>query len=152
MNRRFRIWIPIIIMPGFITAAPAPAQNPIEPSPNGEVSVLIEFQVKSGKEDEFEKVFRQTVVCARLEPGNIIYNFHKVIGEPLHYVLYEQWLSVDAVEKHLARNYMKPLFAALDRDLDNPTTDRKRHFLSDMQAATRKEPANTDPSSVAGCR
>ncbi|MEI9930139.1 MAG: antibiotic biosynthesis monooxygenase family protein [Rhizomicrobium sp.] len=65
--------------------------------------MVVDFPVKVGKEAEFERVFHRSVTCSRLEPGNITFNVHRVIDQPRHYVLYEQWRSVDALNSHFAR-------------------------------------------------
>jgi quinol monooxygenase YgiN len=134
------------------SAQSALAQIKIEPSTNGEVSIMVDFDVKPGKEAEFEKVFQRSVMCARLEPGNITFNVHKVMDVKDHYVLYEQWRSETALNSHFERPYTKALFAMFDRNLTVPITQGGLRWVSDMAPAPRRAPVTTDPANTPACR
>ncbi|MDX2266216.1 MAG: antibiotic biosynthesis monooxygenase family protein [Hyphomicrobiales bacterium] len=134
-------------------ALPASAQMTIEPThPNGEVSLVVDFEVKPGFEAEFETFFRRSAKCSRLEPGNLAFDVHKVVGADGCYVLYEIWRSAGALKAHFERPYTKALFAMFERALVKPVTEGGLRFISDLAPATRPAPVSGDPSSVAECK
>lgn len=142
----------LVAVTAFISSQAAMAKIVPQPSPNGEVAIVVNFEVKPGAEAEFEKVFRRSVTCSRLEPGNITFNVHKVFGTRRSYVLYEVWRSVDAVNSHFARPYTVQLFSMFDRDLSRPLSEGGLRFVRDLDPQTRTAPAATDPTSLAECR
>ncbi|MGH8417945.1 MAG: putative quinol monooxygenase [Pseudomonas sp.] len=142
----------LIAATAFISSQAAMAEIVLEPSPNGEVALIVNFEVKPGTEAEFEKVFRRSVTCSRLEPGNITFNVHKILGTERNYVLYEVWRNEAAVNSHFARPYTVALFSMFDRNLARPLSEGGLRFVQDLQPEVRKAPAKTEPASVAECR
>ncbi|KGH28504.1 putative quinol monooxygenase [Comamonas testosteroni] len=142
----------LIAVTAFISSQAAMAQIALQPSPNGEVALVVNFEVKPGAEAEFEKVFHRSVTCSRLEPGNITFNVHKILGTERNYVLYEVWRNEAAVNSHFARPYTVALFSMFDRNLARPLSEGGLRFVRDLLPQARMAPANTDPTSVAECR
>jgi quinol monooxygenase YgiN len=136
----------------FMSSQDAMAQIFLQPSPSGEVALVVNFEVKPGAEAEFEQIFRRSVTCSRLELGNITFNVHRVLGSERSYVLYEIWRSEDALNSHLARPYTKALFAMFDRNLARPLSDGGLRFVADLVPQSRTSSAATDPTSLAECR
>jgi quinol monooxygenase YgiN len=135
--------------------AQAPSQAPVGVSPthpNGEVSIVIDYEVKQGFEADFEQHFKRLVECARLDPGNITFDVAKVIGAQRRYVSYAIWRSPAALDSHLKRPYAKALFAMFDRALERPITQGGRRMISDLSPATRPAPVRGDLSDRAECR
>ncbi len=133
-------------------ALPAQAQIEIKPThPNGEVSLVVDFEVKPGFEAEFETFFKRSTICSRLEPGNVAFDIHKVVGVNGRYALYEIWRSADALKAHFERPYTKALFAMFERALVKPVTEGGLRFIGDLSPAQRPAPVTGDPSSVAEC-
>lgn len=128
------------------------AKIALQPSQNGEVALVVNFEVKPGAELEFERVFRRSVTCSRLEPGNIAFNVHKILGSDRSYVLYEVWRNEAAVNSHFARPYTVALFSMFDRNLVHPITEGGLRFVQDLAPQTRSAPATTDPASLSECR
>ncbi|WP_343550828.1 antibiotic biosynthesis monooxygenase family protein [Pantoea sp.] len=135
-----------------ITSQAAMAQIKLHPSPNGEVAIVVNLEVKPGAEAEFEKVFHRSVTCSRLEPGNITFNIHKVLGTERSYVLYEVWRNEAALNSHFARPYTVALFSMFDRNLVRPLSEGGLNFVQDLQPQARMAPAKTTPDSEAECR
>jgi len=123
----------------------------LQPSPNGEITLVVNFDVKPGAEAEFEEVFQRSARCSRLEPGNIIFNVHKYIGSERQYVLYEVWRDEAAVKSHFASPYTIALFKMFERNLARPLSEGGLRFVQDLQPQKRSEPAKTDPSTVTEC-
>jgi quinol monooxygenase YgiN len=142
----------LVVAIALISSQTAMAQVALQPSPNGEVTLVVNFEVKAGAEAEFEKVFRRSVTCSRLEPGNVIFNVHKILGTERSYVLYEIWRNEAAVKSHFTRPYTVALFSMFDRNLARPLSEGGLRFVQDLQPQARKAPASTDPTSLAECR
>ncbi|WP_416414354.1 putative quinol monooxygenase [Pantoea sp. App145] len=121
----------------------------LQPSPNGEVAIVVNLEVKVGAEAEFEEVFQRSVTYSRLEPGNIIFNIHKVIGTERSYVLYEVWRNEAAVHSHFAQPYTVDLFSMFDRNLVHPLSEGGLNFVQDLHPQARMAPAKTIPDSDA---
>lgn len=142
----------LVATSAFVASQAAMAQITLQPSPNGEVAIVVNLEVKPGAEAEFEKVFHRSVTCSRLEPGNITFNVHKVFGTERSYVLYEIWRNKEAVNSHFARPYTVALFSMFDRNLVRPLSEGGLNFVQDLQPQARMAPAKTDPASVPECR
>ncbi|MBG0511624.1 antibiotic biosynthesis monooxygenase [Agrobacterium sp. MOPV5] len=136
----------------FLSSQAANAQVALQPSPNGEVTLVVNFEVKPGAEAEFEQVFRRSVTCSRLEPGNVTFNVHKIFGSERSYVLYEIWRNEDAVKFHFAQPYTVALFSMFDRNLTKPLSEGGLRFVQDLDPLPRSAPATTNPASLAECR
>ena len=135
-------------------AGPALAQVPARTAthPNGEVSLMAEFEVKPGFETEFETAFSRSSKCARLDPGNAAFVVHKVTGTTDRYIVYNIWRTADAFKRHLERPYTKALFVMQKRALVRPLSDGGLRFISDLDPAARTAPRRGDPSDDADCR
>lgn len=134
-------------------ASSANAQMEIKPThANGEVTLVVDFEVKPGFEAEFENTFKRSVKCSRLEPGNVAFDVHKVVSAQGRYVLYEIWRSADALKSHFERPYTKALFAMFERTLAKPVTDGGLRFIGDLSPAPRPTPIAGDPANDADCR
>jgi quinol monooxygenase YgiN len=136
-----------------LTTAQANAQMKIEAtSPNGETTLVVDFEVKPGSEAEFEKAFRLSARCSRLEPGNVVFNFHKVRDQSGRYVLYEIWRSPEALKSHFERPYTKALFKMFETALVKPVTEGGLRFIGEIEPDKRAAPVAGDPSTVAECK
>lgn len=78
------------------------------------VIVLYTAKAKPGKEQVLREALVSGVTGSRHDPGNISYEVHEVAGEPGTLVLYEQWLSQEALDAHLATEPLKKLKASAD--------------------------------------
>lgn len=148
----------VVIAASFLLTAsaatlPAHAQMDIKPThPNGEVTLVVDFDVKPGFEAEFESFFKKSTKCSRLEPGNIAFDIHKVVNAERRYVLYEVWRSTDALKSHFERPYTKALFAMFDRALTKPVTAGGLRFIGDLAPAQRVAAVTGDPTTDPDCR
>ncbi len=75
------------------------------------VVVLFTAKAKAGKERELKKLFLEVVTGSRHDPGNISYELHEMEGDASTIVLYEQWISPELLEAHLATAPLKELMA-----------------------------------------
>jgi quinol monooxygenase YgiN len=150
LNRRVLVLAKVLSLV-FISVGTAVGQPAIQAGPNGEVVLVVNFEVKPGAEADFEKAFHRSVTCSRLEPGNIVFNVHKVFGAQRTYVQYEIWRSEDALKSHFGRPYTQALLAMFDRDLAVPLA-KSVQFVADLDPQPRGAPATTDPASTADCQ
>jgi quinol monooxygenase YgiN len=121
------------------------APTDIQPThPNGEVTIVIDYEVRPGFEEDFEQHFTLLVECARLDPGNVMFDVGKVVGMERRYVSYAIW--------HLSRPYAVALFEMFERALERPITEGGRRFLTELSPATRLPPVSGDPADRAECR
>lgn len=148
--KKFAFWATAALAASAVSLAQA--QLNIKPSANGEVILVVDFEVKPGMEDEFQRAFKRSVLCSRLEPGNVAFNIHKVHDTERRYVLYEIWRNTEALNIHFETPYTKALFATFDRTLVRPVTEGGLHFLAEIDPAKRTPPAKTNPTSRAECR
>jgi quinol monooxygenase YgiN len=136
-----------------LAASAAHAQSPVAAThPNGEVALVVDFEVKTGFEEEFERYFARSTTCSRLEPGNVAFNVHKVVGAPGRYVLYEIWRSPAALESHFQRPYTIALFQMFDRALVRPVSEGGLRYIGELAPARRSAPVAGDPSRLTECQ
>lgn len=133
------------------TFTPAQAQVEVKAThPSGAVSLVVDFEVKPGFEAEFESFFARSIQCARLDPGNAVFNVHKVAGAEGRYVAYNVWRSTDALKAHFQRPYTKALLEMQKRALAKPLTESLR-FISPLDPARLAAPVQGDPSDNPRC-
>lgn len=153
MNSLKKIALSTVLAAGaFLSSQGASAQIALQPSPNGEVALVVHFEVKPSAEAEFESVFHRSVTCSRLEHGNITFNVHKILGTERSYILYEVWRNEAALNSHFARPYTVALFSMFDRNLARPLSEGGLRFVQDLDPLPRSTPATTDTTSHAECR
>lgn len=119
-------------------------------NPNGETALIVNFQVKKQNIKEFEKIFNRSIMCSRLEPGNIIFNLHPIVDNEGSYALYEIWRSPEALQSHFERPYTKALFAFFESDTLEKPIDMK--FVGEIFSQKRSSPVAGDPKDVPECR
>ena len=76
-------------------------------------AVLVTFQVKPGKEKDFEAAFRPAIAATKKEPGCVAYELNRDPDHPETYVMYEKFKSVAAVEEHLKAKYTQTLLTTV---------------------------------------
>ncbi len=78
------------------------------------VVVLYTAKAKPGKERELRKALVEGITGSRHDEGNISYELHEVAGDPATFVIYEQWISQEALDAHLATPPLQQLKARAD--------------------------------------
>jgi quinol monooxygenase YgiN len=66
-----------------------------------QVTVLARFQAKKGMEERVREEIMALVAPTRSEPGCINYDLHQSFEEEGLFVLYENWVSKEALDQHL---------------------------------------------------
>ena len=80
------------------------------------LTFLAKITVKSGREDEFERIMRAVVPKVHAEPGNHAYIFHRSAENPRMFMFYEQYTDQAALDAH--RTHLKELGVDLGAMLD----------------------------------
>jgi quinol monooxygenase YgiN len=82
-------------------------------TPTGYVTVLWEARAKPGKEAEMKAFMTAAVTASRNDSGNIDYEAHQVEGDPATFIIYERWVSRDALDGHLSAPRVRDLVPRL---------------------------------------
>ncbi len=75
------------------------------------VTVLARFKAKAGMEDKLKQAIEACVAPTRAEAGCINYDLHVATGDKGLFVLYENWVSKQALDEHLEMPYLQELKA-----------------------------------------
>lgn len=88
-----------------------------------QLSIIAAIVVKESSKNELEKVFRNLVDHTRKESGNIAYDLHQDIKNPLKYTFIEVWKSQDDINKHNETAHFKEFLKAIDGKVDSVDID-----------------------------
>ncbi len=78
------------------------------------VTVLARFKAKAGKEEALRQAITACVAPTRAEAGCINYDLHVSSEDKGLFMLYENWVSKQALDEHLATPYLVDLKAKAD--------------------------------------
>jgi quinol monooxygenase YgiN len=106
----------------------------VSEAPNTQVTVLWEAQAKAGREADMKAFMSAAVTPSRNDPGNIDYEAHEVEGTPGRFIIYERWVSRDALEAHLGAERMQELVPQLLEMMEGSIEDGIR-FLRPFRPA-----------------
>ena len=76
-----------------------------------QVTVTAKIKVKPGMEERLKQEILAVVALTRAEEGCINYDLNQSVDNPSLFMLYENWVSMEALTKHLAMPYVKALGA-----------------------------------------
>jgi autoinducer 2-degrading protein len=113
----------------------ANAQQAPAPSARGTPTTrVVKFHVKAGKNDEFEKAFREMQDGVRAhEPGNVYYDFFVDNTDPQLYVIVERYKDADAVAAHGKSDHAKKMLATIRDLMDGPPEFQRLILISAKQ-------------------
>ena len=77
---------------------------------------------------DFEKALKAVVDGTNTEEGNIAYEAHQDINNPLVYTLVEVWKSQEAINFHNGTEHFKAFFAAIEGMVDSRVNTMKKIF------------------------
>ena len=84
------------------------------------VTVVASFKAKAGMEDTVRGAIEAVIPPTRAESGCINYDLHQSSEDPSCFMLYENWISKQDLDEHLAMPYLKDLIAKADDMLAEP--------------------------------
>lgn len=88
-----------------------------------ELKIVATIVVKEAYKTELERVFRKVVDETRKEEGNVSYDLHQDVSNPLKYTILEVWKNQDAIDFHNQTSHFKELLSATEGRVDNLTVD-----------------------------
>jgi quinol monooxygenase YgiN len=84
------------------------------------LTVVAYIKSKAGKETEVEQTLRGLIPPTRSEAGCINYNLHRSQDDEGLFMFYENWISREALDQHLATPYLQAFLSKVDQLLDRP--------------------------------
>ncbi len=84
------------------------------------VTVVATFKAKPGKEAAAREAITALIAPTRAEAGCINYDLHQSADDPAIFMLYENWLSKNDLDEHLAMPYLKSFLGTADDLLAEP--------------------------------
>jgi quinol monooxygenase YgiN len=88
---------------------------------NQRITVLALAKAKEGMEETVREELLSLVNPTRSEPGCINYDLHQAADEKSLFMFYENWKSMDDLEKHRERPHMKAFKQKASGLLAKPT-------------------------------
>jgi len=84
------------------------------------VTVVARIKTKKGMDESVKQELMALVAPTRSEKGCIHYDLHRSIDDRSVFMLYENWVSKEDLDKHLAMPYMKSHMEKARETLDGP--------------------------------
>lgn len=88
-----------------------------------ELKIVATIVVKAEFQSELEKVFHTVVDETRKEAGNVSYDLHQDVKNPLKYTILEVWKSQDAIDSHNESAHFKTFAAVIDGKIESLAID-----------------------------
>ncbi|GHT75806.1 antibiotic biosynthesis monooxygenase [Bacteroidia bacterium] len=88
-----------------------------------ELKIVATIVAKEPFQKELEQAFRAVVDGTRKEAGNVSYELHQDLKNPLKYVILEVWKSQQAIDIHNESAHFKAFVAAIDGKIETLTVD-----------------------------
>ncbi len=107
------------------------------PSETGSQLTLVAFlRAKPGHGDELGRRLFALSEPSRAEAGNVNYDLHRSIEDPEVWMLYENWATPAALDKHFEMPYMKEFVAKVGEVLASEM-DLRRFSMTTRVAAPK---------------
>src|SRR5579884_1682024 len=114
-----RPWLAVLTVTVLATAAsaqdnesPIIAQGKAElKHPDRPFVLLVRVQLKDGMQKKFEAAFATSRQSTRKEKGNLAYQLTRNAKDSTHYVVYEHWKNLAALESHVQSQYVTTLLS-----------------------------------------
>ena len=87
---------------------------------NKRITVLALMKAKEGMEETVRQVLLSLVNPTRSEPGCINYDLHQARDEKSQFMFFENWKSMEDLEKHLETPHLKAFRQKADSLLAKP--------------------------------
>ena len=83
------------------------------------------FPVKADLRDEALTLMREMALVSKEEEGCISYEFYVGLSEPNRLLLFQEWESVDALQKHFETKHMEAFMKQLPTLLDGEVSTKR---------------------------
>jgi quinol monooxygenase YgiN len=84
------------------------------------LTVVARCKAKPGREEEVEREILALVEPTRAEAGCINYDLHRSLDDGSVFMLYENWVSQQALDEHLATPYLQRFLGKAEEILAEP--------------------------------
>jgi quinol monooxygenase YgiN len=84
------------------------------------VTVVARIKTKKGMDESVKQELRALVAPTRSEKGCINYDLHRSIDDRSVFMVYENWVSKEDLDKHLAMPYMRAFMEKAEKLLAEP--------------------------------
>ncbi len=84
-----------------------------------QLSIVATIIVKDQYKNELEKVFRYLVDHTRKEDGNVSYDLHQDVQNPLKYIILEVWKSQNDISKHNETLHFKEFLSTIEGKVES---------------------------------
>lgn len=72
-------------------------------------TMVVGLKLKDGTAEKFEKAFAPAIRATLKEKGCMAYQLNRNPNSPLHYMVYERWSNLPALEAHLRSDHITTL-------------------------------------------
>lgn len=86
-----------------------------------ELRIVAVVEAKAAYQKEIEKAFQAVVNETRKEAGNVSYDLHQDVKDPLKYTFFEIWKSQAAIDEHNESAHFKTFVAAIEGKIEKLT-------------------------------
>jgi quinol monooxygenase YgiN len=87
---------------------------------DGEITIVVPIYARKEFQDEVRRRLIDLAEKTRGEKGCICYVLHEVHDEPNHFIIYEKWKDMGALDFHMAQDYFKAFVADEKKILAKP--------------------------------
>ena len=101
------------------------------------------FPIKAEVRDDALDLMRQMAAASREENGCITYEFYVGLSDPNTLLLFQEWVSVDALQGHFETEHMEAFLQELPNVLDGEVATRR--YEVKVPDEERIEPAEFEP-------
>ena len=84
------------------------------------LTVVAELKAKPGKEEDLRRALLALIEPTRKEDGFLQYDLHVNTNDPGRFVFYENWVSREHLDRHLASPHLEAFKAAAPSLLGEP--------------------------------
>jgi len=84
------------------------------------VTVVARIKTKKGMDESVKQELMALVAPTRSEKGCINYDLHRSIDDRSVFMVYENWVSKEDLDKHLAMPYMRAFMEKAQKLLSEP--------------------------------
>lgn len=88
-----------------------------------ELKIVAVITVKPENKEEVLTALREVVNATRKEEGNISYDLHQNIANPLEFTILEVWKSQDAIDLHNGSTHFDEFKKAIDGKIEGLKVD-----------------------------
>ena len=96
------------------------------------LTVVARCKAKPGREEEVEREIVALVEPTRSESGCINYDLHRSLDDGSVFLLYENWVSQQALDDHLATPYLQRFLGKADEILAEPVEITRWKMITEL--------------------